>query len=331
MTTRKLRTAPLIAAVTVIVAAGCATPGPALSAPELTDVTVAAIPTADLASLYIAQDEGMFARQGLHVTIEKIPSTAAVIAGQLKGQVDIAAGAYIAYFSAEAAGARFRILAEASTLEPNTRVLATTADSGITTISDLAGKTIGVNGTDSIGTLLINTLLLQNGISPRKVHLVTDEQGFPSLPGKLQAGQYDAVFLAEPYATLAEENYGDQVLTDFYQGYLINLPIDGYIATQAWAQKNPKTAAAFVRAIEEGQALANADRQAVQTAMAKYDNLPPVVTDVMTLPQYPLAPVVQSRLQSEAMLMLDLGMLGKQYTTEVERGTLVASMLGHLS
>ena len=329
MQTRKLRTAPLIAAVTVALAAGCGgVPNPALSKPELPDITVAALPSVEVAALYIAQDKGLFAQQGLDVTIEKIPSTAAVVAEQLKGQVDIAAGAYVAYIKAEAAGARFRILAEASTLEPFTRVLVTTAGSGITTIADLAGKTIGVNGTNSIGTLLISALLQENGISPRKVDLVTDNQGFPALPGQLQDGYYDAVFLAEPYISLAEEDYGDQVLTDFYQGYLLHLPIDGYIATQAWAQKYPGTAAAFVRAIEEGQELANTDRSAVEAAMEKYDKVPPVVAAVMALPKYPMGPVVERRLQSEAALMLNLGMLGKQYTTEVEQGTLIASMLG---
>jgi hypothetical protein len=42
-------------------------------------------------------------------------------AHQLKGQVDISAGSCIAYISAQAAGARFRILAEADTLRPVTR------------------------------------------------------------------------------------------------------------------------------------------------------------------------------------------------------------------
>ncbi len=70
--------------------------------PEEPDITIAAIPAVDLAGLYIAQDEGLFARQGLHVTIEKIPSSQAIIAGQLKGQIDISAGSYVAYISAQA-------------------------------------------------------------------------------------------------------------------------------------------------------------------------------------------------------------------------------------
>lgn len=329
MTTRKLRTAPLIAAVTVLLAAGCGTaPDSPVSVPESPNLTVAALPAADLGGLYVALDEGLFARQGLHVTIEKIPSSAAVVSAQLRGQVDIAAGAYVAYLAAQAAGARFRILAEASALGPFSRVLVTTAGSRITAVADLVGKRIGVNGTNSIGTLLISALLQQDGISPRKVDFVTDKQGFPAMPGHLQDGEYDAAFLAEPYVTFAQEEYGDQVLTDFDQGYLSHFPIDGYIATLAWVQKHPRTAAAFVRAIQQGQAIADNDRAAVEAAMGKYDNLPPTVTAVMALPEFPAGPVAEAGIDGEAVLMVRLGMLSGDSAAEVAQGNMVASMLG---
>ena len=172
----------------------------------------------DLAGLYIAQDRGLFARQGLHVRIEPIPSAQSVIAEQLRGKVDISAGSYVAYIAAQAAGARFRILAEASTLAPNTRALVVAANSHVTTIAGLAGKKIGVNGVNSIGTLLISALLSARGISPAKVRFVTDPGGFPALPGKLQDGDWAAAFLAEPYITAAGQQYGEQVLADLDQG-----------------------------------------------------------------------------------------------------------------
>src|SRR5271167_388098 len=132
MKTRRFGTVPLITAAIMVLATGCGASGSntastlTASKPEQPDITVAAIPAVDLAGLYIAQDKGLFAQQGLHVIIEKIPSSQAIIADQLKGQVDISAGSYVAYISAQAAGARFRILAEASTLAPNTRVLVIT-------------------------------------------------------------------------------------------------------------------------------------------------------------------------------------------------------------
>ena len=131
MNTRSFSVAPLIAVVIMVLAAGCgnAAATAASAKPEEPDITVAAIPAADLAGLYIALAKGLFAQQGLHVTIRQIPSSQAVIADQLKGQVDISAGSFIPYISAQAAGARFHILAEASTLAPNTRVLVITGPS----------------------------------------------------------------------------------------------------------------------------------------------------------------------------------------------------------
>jgi len=121
--------------------------------------------------------------------------------------------------------------------------------------------------------------------------------------------------------------YGEQILVDLDQGATLNFPIDGYVATRAWAQKYPKTAAAFVRAIEEGQTIANSDAAAVRTAVARYDKLPPQVTAAMVLSGYPIGPVNETHIQRVALAMLQFGMLGKQYATEVERGNLVESMV----
>jgi NitT/TauT family transport system substrate-binding protein len=327
------RAAPLIAGVIMVMTAGCTSAGSGTSvtsalSPEEQSVTVAAIPTVDLAGLYVAQDEGLFAKQGLRVTIAKIPSSKAIISDQLAGKVDISAGAYIGYITAQAAGAKFRILAEASTLRPDTRVLVTPAGSPITTVADLAGKKIGVNGTNSIGTLLISALLTENGISPKKVAFVTDPAGFPAMPAQLKQGTWDAAFLAEPYVTTAETGQGEQVLADLDQGSTMDFPIDGYVATQQWAAKHPKTAAAFVRAIEEGQAIADSSRPAVEAAMAQSDNLPLDVTANMALPGFPTGPVDETRMQRTSDAMLQFGILDPQYSAVVRQGSLVRSMCG---
>jgi NitT/TauT family transport system substrate-binding protein len=300
----------------------------AVPTPEEPDITVAAIPAVDLAGLYIAQDRGLFARQGLHVTIVPVPSSQSVITEQLAGKIDISAGSYVAYLAAQAAGARFRILAEASILSPDTRALMVPGNSRINTVSQLAGHTIGVNGVNSIGPLLISALLSAHGVSPAKVRFVTVPGGFPVIPGQLQQGAWDAAFLAEPYITAAGQQYGQLVLADLDQGAVLNLPVDGYVATKAWAQAHPATAAAFTRAIEQGQAIANSDISAVQAIMARNDGLPPEVTGSMALPSsYPVGPVERVGIQRVAAVMLRFGVLSQRDAAEVGGGTLVGSML----
>ena len=144
MNTRSFRI-PLFVAVAVMVAiaaAGCSSQSSttalsSLSGPEKTTIKVAALPSADLAGLYVAVDQGLFAKQGLRVAIEQIASSQAVIAAQLAGRVDISAGSYIPYITAQAEGARFHVLAEASILSPGTRLLLTARESHITSIADL--------------------------------------------------------------------------------------------------------------------------------------------------------------------------------------------------
>jgi NitT/TauT family transport system substrate-binding protein len=287
---------------------------------------VAAIPAVDLAGLYIAQDRGLFARQGLRVTIVPVPSSQSVVTEQLAGKVDISAGSYVAYLAAQATGERFRILAAASILSPDTRVLMVPGNSRINTVGQLAGHTIGVNGVNSIGPLLISALLSAHGVSPAKVRFVTVPGGFPGIPGQLQQGAWDAAFLAEPYITAAGQQYGQLVLADLDQGAVLNLPVDGYVANQAWARAHPRTAAAFIRAIEQGQAIANSDVPAVQAVMARDDNLPPEVTASMALPRYPVGPVVEAEIQRVARAMAQSGLLGRQDETEAGQRILIGSM-----
>lgn len=331
MRTRSFLAFSLIGVMIMILAAGCGSPGrvtlPSTAPrPEQPDITVAAIPAVDLAGLYIAQDRGLFARQGLHVTIVPVPSAQSVITGQLAGKIDISAGSYVAYIAAQATGARFRILAEASTLSPNTRALVVTGNSPITNVAQLAGRRIGVNGVNSIGTLLVAALLSARGISPSKVRFVTDPDGFPAMPGTLQRDAWAAAFLAEPYITAAGQQYGQQVLADLDQGAVLNLPVDGYVATRSWARLHPGTAAAFTRAIEQGQAIANSDASAVQVIMARYDNLRSQVTASMALPRYPVGPVVEAEIQRVARAMSQSGMLSTYGATEAGQRILVESM-----
>ena len=79
----------------VLAGAGCGGPSgglPKVPGLEKTSLTVGAVPVADEAGLYIAQDEGLFAAEGLHVTIDPILSSADATKGQNDGKFDITAG-----------------------------------------------------------------------------------------------------------------------------------------------------------------------------------------------------------------------------------------------
>jgi NitT/TauT family transport system substrate-binding protein len=78
----------------VIFIAGCgsASGDGAPSGLEKTTSTVGAVPVADEAGLFIAQDEGLFRDEGLDVRIDPIVSSALATQDQNNGTYDVTAG-----------------------------------------------------------------------------------------------------------------------------------------------------------------------------------------------------------------------------------------------
>lgn len=328
MSIRNFRLVSAAVAVIALTVAGCSSGGsgnPTLD--SSTSITLAVVPSVNNTPAYLAQYQGFFARQGLNVKIESIASSAVVIADQLKGTVDICAGAYLPYIAKQAAGGKFTILAEGSTMGTRTRVLMTRPGSHITSLKQLQGKTIGLEATNSIGTLLVSALLSENGVKPSSVHFVTSPKGFKTMAADLAAGKYDAAFFGEPFATQAEEQYGDQVLADLNQGSVQGLPITGFTATQGWVAQHPAAAAAFVRAIEQAQQVAASDNPALRSAIDKSDHLRPLVGQVISVPGFPIGPVNETRLQRVADAMLEFGEIKGTQSPMVQNGSLIKSMI----
>jgi NitT/TauT family transport system substrate-binding protein len=300
-------------AATGLLAAGCAS-ADGSAAPgslEKTNLTIAAVPAADSAGVYIAQQDGLFAAQGLHVKIEPAISSATVIAQQMAGKFDITSGNYVSYIEADAVDHDdMRVLAAGSIVQPHGQNLMIAAGSPIRTVAELKGKRIALNVTGGIGSLLVDALLQGSRISPSQVHFVPIN--FPEMAAALKAHEIDAAFMPEPFATNAEESTGAQPVADLDQGSVQSLPISGYIATQTWLRKYPKTAAAFRRALIAAQRIADSDPQAVEEAMVAYSGVTKAAAAVMAAPAFPLNtdPVL---IQRVADLMQQYGLLSKPY------------------
>ena len=296
MTARRRRgTALLVAAATVVFAGGCSGSGSAGAPPgvEKPDLNVAVVPALDSAGFFVALYGGLFAKAGLHVNFTPATSSDTVISAQVKGQYDITGGNYVSYIQAEAAGqANLDIFAEASVMEPGTQGIYVMPNSPIKSLTELKGKTVAINAPKNILYLLAASVLAEHGLSANSVTFVTNIP-FPAMPAALKAGKIDAAVLPEPFASIAEQADGAVPLVDLDQGATMSFPVAGYVVTKQWAEKYPRTLAAFDTALEEGQAIADSNRAAVEQAM---EDLPmkPVplgvskqIASVMTLDNYP--------------------------------------------
>jgi NitT/TauT family transport system substrate-binding protein len=269
---------------------GCSVLDTAQQPPEKTDLTVAAVPAIDSAGFLIALRQGLFTAEGLNIHYVPAGSSADVIDRQMKGTYDITAGNYVSYIQAqESHAADLRIIAEGSVMMPGSQAIYTTPGSPIKTLADLKGKTVGVNAPKNICYLLIASALEQQGIAVSRVRF--DSIPFPSLASDLQEGIVQAAELPEPFASIGEQGYGLTQLTDLNLGSAQGFPIEGYVVTKQWARRYPHTLAAFLRALRQGQEIADSNRGAVEKAM---ESLPapyavtPETASVMAVNTYPL-------------------------------------------
>jgi NitT/TauT family transport system substrate-binding protein len=271
-------------------AAGCsvASAGAVAAPPEKTNIVVEVSPTIDSAGLLIAQMDGLFRQQGLNVTIRFTPASQLAVASQLNGTSDISSADYVTYINDELNdNAHLRIIGEASALQPGDLAMLVGPQSPIKTLSELQGHTIGVTAPNDIFTLLVRALLTENGIRTKNVNIQFGFQ-LPNVSQQLDAGQAEAAPIPQPFASEGEQQYGLQELADIDQGVTTNFPLYGYAVTQQWAQQNPNTLAAFVRALRQGQDIADSDRSTVEAAIEKYLGIKPQTAAVIALPDYPL-------------------------------------------
>jgi NitT/TauT family transport system substrate-binding protein len=314
----------LMATVSAIVLAGCSSGGGSSGAasgppPEQSSIVVDAVPTADEAGLYIAQDNGYFAQQGLNVKIASVNGGEDGLPDLQDGKAQLLAGNYVSFIQAQIARSfnnkpiNLRIVAEGSVMQTGNQALYVMPNSRIRTVNDLVKfhASVGVNTKNNIGQVLLGSLFQSNGLLLSQINQVF--QPFPVLVTMLAKGEIDAAWLPEPFATLAKEQLGAVQLADFDQGALQNFPIGCYIGSAQWVQSHPNTVAAFLRALQQGQQVADSDRAAVEQALER--NTPsttPLLADVMTIDTYPLTMDVP-RMQRVADAMLQFGVIKKPY------------------
>jgi len=257
---------------------------------EKPDLKVAVVPALDSAGFFIALYGGLFRNAGLNVQFIPVTSSETAIAGQEKGGYDITGGNYVSYIQAQAAGrANLDIFAEGSVMEPGDQALYTMPGSSIKNLWDLQGHTVGINAPNNILYLLVASVLAEHGIPVSKVHF-RDDIPLPEMADALASGEISAAVLPEPFASDAELSYGAVPLTDLDQGATTSFPVQGYVVTKQWAQEYPRTLAAFYKALEEGQEVADTDRSDVEKAMEAIPaplGLSRQTAAVMALDQYP--------------------------------------------
>ena len=299
--------------------------------PEKTTLNVAVVPAMDSAGFFIALHDGLFAREGLTINYSPAISSETAVAQQLKGQLDITGGNYVSYINEAAVNhAPIEVVAEGSIMQQGAQTIFTMPSSKITTLGELKGHLVGVNAPGNIDYLLGVSVLQENGINPGSVEFPNATMKdfaatggaipFPLMAGDLAAGKIAAAIMPEPFASIAEQEYGAVPLADLNQGATTDFPIEGYVVTKAWAEQNPDTLKRFLAALSAGQEIADTNRAAVESAFeslkgAQNGNVSSSIAAVMALDTYPIG-IDQTRLQRVANVMYQFNLLPAAYNVK---------------
>ena len=241
---------PLFLTMTLIsgvIICGCLSPAPAMKT-----VTVAYLPISDYEPLFIAQEEGFFARQGINVEFEKVPSTAAALPLILSGDVAVYSGPLkIGLINAVAKGEHVRIVADKGSVAPGSctgyalMVRKDLFDKGIVTnVSDLKDRKIAEHDSDYD---LYRALAVGN-LSSDDVDTV--EMEFPTVIPAFRNGAIDAGLVTEPFLTLAL-NSGSAVILVPAQDFEPENPFPLYYGP-AFLDKDPELGRRFMIAYLQG-------------------------------------------------------------------------------
>lgn len=275
-------------------------------APEKTELTLGLIPIADVAPIFIAIERGFFEEEGLTITTEFSAGGAAAIPALQAGDIDFAFGGYPSTFKAIEAGVELVITQEAVRGADLFAGFYALPDSGIAAPADMAGKTIAVNTLNNIVQLALEVQLHEAGLTLDDVTLV--EIPFPEQVAALELGNVDVISVVEPFGTIARNSLDATLVVDMFSGPLSGFPVAGWQVTQAFADANPNTIAAFNRAFVKATDIAVNEEGALAAIVPTYTSATPELAATLNFPNM-VSGLDITTLQAVPDRMLEQGLL----------------------
>jgi ABC-type nitrate/sulfonate/bicarbonate transport system substrate-binding protein len=212
----------------------------------------------------IAQQKGLFTKNGLDVTISNFSSGRQALETVLGGGADIATAAESPVTAATFAKQNVVLLARMEYSELKTLV----AVPGIAKPADLKGKRIGyASGTGS--EVYTHELLKKIGLTKNDVTLVNLRP--QDMIAAAASGSIDAYNIWEPHVANGRKALGAKAtLLDVRDVYSETFNV---VVTQDYAQKNPAITAAFLRSLLEAEHWLKANRDEAITLVGAAVNL----------------------------------------------------------
>jgi NitT/TauT family transport system substrate-binding protein len=236
-------------------------------------VTVAYVPIMKFATMYVAEEAGLFDKYGLDVEIERVKSGTEAIAFLTEGTIDVGGIAIVtSLWNGWDQGLDLRVFAPGA-LEPfensPTKLLVRKdlADDGaVTDVADLAGKIVAMAGGPGSGGEYLAAKGLERGdLTIRDVEIV--QIGNADMPAAFENGSIDAGLLGSPYADqVIEAGHAVPIAEDLTPG----LMTVAFVGSGNFINERPEVASRFALALMEASRMMQGDDYLSDENLAAY-------------------------------------------------------------
>lgn len=190
--------------------------------------------------VYIANNKGFFAENGVSVALVAAQSAAAATMQAAAGSVQMSVGGMTEMMLAIDHGAKLDLLRIGTQVGPYSLFARRT----IKSIKQLRGKTVIVGGPKDVTLVYFERMAAANGLKPGDYDLVYAGTT-PARLAALTSGSVDAAMLFPPGSfDAARQGYPD--IGDL-SDYVKDMPFTGYVVGDAWAAKNKPAIIGFLK------------------------------------------------------------------------------------
>ncbi len=262
-----------------------------LSAQDLAEMTLGAVPEESVTPALWAQQSGMFRRAGLDVDVQRARSGTAIAAGVAGGSYAAGKSSLVSVITAHAKGLPFLFVAGGSLYDSKFpySVLAAKADSPMKNAVDLDGKTLAVPALNDLTTMATKAWLDSHGGDSSTLKLV--EYPFAQIPDALAAGRVDAGFIAEPILQQAIDAKKVRIFAHAFDAVALQFMVTGWFVTAGYAAKNPALIEKFARVMRESASYVVAHPSDAVSVLSKFSGIDPdVIAKTHRISYSPLEP-----------------------------------------
>jgi ABC-type nitrate/sulfonate/bicarbonate transport system substrate-binding protein len=243
-----------------------------------TKMTIATGVDPSFSQFYVAQEAGIFARNGLDVSINTGPSGSAMIPFLINDQVNAAYGSDLAGVINHNVDPKIVAVADGSMLVRWESVVGR----NVADLQALKGKKVGIAKGTGAEIFWIG-IMKKYSLNPADYTVIDIEA--PEMLAALERGNIDAFVVWEPWPTRAVMSVqGAKILVNA-EGIYQNRNF--IYMNRGWIEKNQDTARRFMQSLCEANDLIASDRPKAAKMVAKFLSMPlPLATELMPKVEY---------------------------------------------